>query len=315
MTDQQPTATFYIHIDDFVGPDRRFDAFPSVRYTLPRYYQADTIVIKFAVNSAVAYTIEGRSVYMEPGDLLLVAPYAGHSGHSILPEGQILNIVIRPSRIGKVLPRVLDLDSPVSSFFRHCMEKNGPLFMHLPASQIDYDMSIPESIVDYCIREKNPRSIDLFFMEARLEELLLDILRSIPETEQLPLKRTEAADELSIIFGFIQHHLSDASLDLTAKELGWNTSHLSRFIKKKTGRSFTDLIQVLRLDEAASLLLTTADPVEEIMRRVGYTGKTHFYNLFLDRFHVSPAEYRRMSQVSAQTNKPGDTDDSGKFTV
>ncbi len=305
MAELDRTKPFPLYIDDFVGPDRRYDAFPSIKYLIPRTYQADTIEIKFARDSAVTCMVEDHYIYMEPDDILLLAPYAIHTAHVIHSEGRILNVVLRPGQAAKALPRLYETDNPIHYFLQHCTEKNGPLYLHLPASRIRYDTTLLERIVEYCIKERKPQKEKLLQLEAKLEALLLDILLQLPENDAMLLMRSEAADELSMVFGYIQQNLSDATLAEAAKELGWNASHLSRFVKQRTDRSFTDLIQVLRMDEAASLLLYTDLPVDEIMRRVGYTGKTHFYRLFAERFHTSPAEYRRSAQVSAQTQTAG----------
>ena len=298
---------FILNIDDFIGPDRRMDAFPSVRYDIPRTYRSDSIMLSCAVDSPVACVVEGKYVYLDINDLLLVSPYALHEAHTFFPEGTILNVVLRPSMIKNAFPRILENDNPMRYFFLHCMEKNGPLYLHLKTSQITYDTALIPAIVDYCIYEKKPDKNRLLSLEASLEAMLLDILFLLPDTEFSSHTNTGEGDSLSRIFGYLQRHLSDATLSSTANELGWNASHLSRYLKAQTGRSFTEFTRVLRLDEAASLLLHTDLSIDEIMLRTGYTGRTHFYSLFTDRFRNSPGEYRRLASVSAQAPHPDES--------
>ena len=68
---------------------------------------------------------------------------------------------------------------------------------------------------------------------------------------------------------------------------------MSRFIKRNTGLSFSDLQRNVRLDMAAELLHNTDLPVSAIIAEVGYTGKSNFYRMFQEKFGVTPAEMRK----------------------
>ena len=62
---------------------------------------------------------------------------------------------------------------------------------------------------------------------------------------------------------------------------------------RKTGKTFTDLMQERRLQQAMYFLKNTDYPVTEICDRVGYKNPTFFYKIFKARFGATPREYRK----------------------
>ena len=67
-----------------------------------------------------------------------------------------------------------------------------------------------------------------------------------------------------------------------------------RVLKKSTGKSFTEITQSIRMEEAARLLRRTRDPVSKIAQELGYANLGNFRKLFRKRYGMSPAEYRRV---------------------
>lgn len=284
---------YRLSMNEFVPPDRRMDAFPSVRYEVPPAYLADTLALKYMADSAATIQIESHTVYVEAGDLLLIAPYAAHRVHPMRSEARVINVVFRPARVAEALPRLFAFGNPIRDFLAGCTQPSGPLFLHLPVHDLDFDRAFFELASDYCTRTPRPDPVRLLLLENHLERILLTLLED-PAIQSQKAELSDAeAGSLSRILGYIQRHLDRVTLREAADELGWNASHLSRYIKRRTGRAFTDIVQVLRMDEA-SVLLTRGDcTVEEAMTRVGYAGKANFYAVFQRRFGCTPAQYRR----------------------
>ena len=55
----------------------------------------------------------------------------------------------------------------------------------------------------------------------------------------------------------------------------------------------TDYIKEKRIREAARLLRDSSLTVEDVMSRVGYTDKNHFYKNFKEIYQMTPAAYRK----------------------
>lgn len=93
---------------------------------------------------------------------------------------------------------------------------------------------------------------------------------------------------------FILDHLFEPiSVDRIAAQVSLSPSHFSRKFKSRTGYSPHEYIVLRRIDEAKSLLHTTALSVKEIAFRVGYHSEVNFISSFTAKCGVSPAAFRR----------------------
>ena len=77
-----------------------------------------------------------------------------------------------------------------------------------------------------------------------------------------------------------------------AEAVHCDVSWLSREIRRRTGRTFTELTQERRLTQAAWLLKNTRQKVSDIALSVGYENISYFHRIFARRFGLSPKKYR-----------------------
>ena len=78
------------------------------------------------------------------------------------------------------------------------------------------------------------------------------------------------------------------------KKLNYNSDYINRVIKKYTGQTLSDYSRAFLLKEAAELLKNTDKRVGEICEELGYTNRSHFNRLFIERYGMPPAEYRAL---------------------
>lgn len=81
--------------------------------------------------------------------------------------------------------------------------------------------------------------------------------------------------------------------ELEAK-LNYISDHINRAVKKHTGRTLSDYSRSFLLKETAELLKNTDNRVGEICEELGYTNRSHFNRLFIERFGMTPTEYREL---------------------
>ena len=83
------------------------------------------------------------------------------------------------------------------------------------------------------------------------------------------------------------------TLQEIAEHTFYNPAYFSRIFKEQVGVNLTDYIKKKRIGEAARLLCDSDLKIEEIMHRVGYTDKNHFYKNFKEIYDMTPASYRK----------------------
>jgi AraC family transcriptional regulator, regulatory protein of adaptative response / methylphosphotriester-DNA alkyltransferase methyltransferase len=83
-------------------------------------------------------------------------------------------------------------------------------------------------------------------------------------------------------------------VDDVARRVATSPRQLQRVFADVAGLGFRSYLRRLRMAKAADLLATTALPVKEIARRVGYGDPSQFSKAFKRIYGVSPSESRAM---------------------
>lgn len=87
------------------------------------------------------------------------------------------------------------------------------------------------------------------------------------------------------------------SLKMMADHLGLTETYCSKYIKKKTGLTFVEYLNTLRVNRAQRLLWATDFSISEIAELVGFSSVQTFNRVFKPlSSQLSPSEYRRLKQ-------------------
>lgn len=94
------------------------------------------------------------------------------------------------------------------------------------------------------------------------------------------------------------HYLDSISLTEVAELVGMSDSAFSHFFKNKTGTTFIDYLNNLRIAKACQLLSETTQTVSEVCFNSGFNNVSNFIRMFKKRKQYTPNEYREfMGQI------------------
>ena len=110
-------------------------------------------------------------------------------------------------------------------------------------------------------------------------------------TDRLVSGSTEEAAIVKVL-RYIEESYRTGSLTEIADTLHYDLCWLSREIKRRTGKTYKELLQEKRLTQAAYFLKHTSLCVEEVGEAVGYSNLSYFYRIFQERYGVTPKKYR-----------------------
>jgi AraC-like DNA-binding protein len=103
-------------------------------------------------------------------------------------------------------------------------------------------------------------------------------------------------DQINRIVDRITGNLTEpVSLADLAADLGMSESRFSRFFRRATGNSFTDFVNMVRINSACRLLMQTDHYVTDICYQVGFNNVANFNRRFLELKGVTPTEFRRQA--------------------
>lgn len=91
----------------------------------------------------------------------------------------------------------------------------------------------------------------------------------------------------------VDHHKSHITLTSMSRDLSFSSIYLSRVVKKATGYTFLEILNGLRVQEAARLMRETTESFVRITERVGAVDSRHFGQLFKRAYGLAPSLYRK----------------------
>ena len=106
-----------------------------------------------------------------------------------------------------------------------------------------------------------------------------------------------ALERIGVIVERITHDTGQPlSAGDAAAELGMTESRFSRFFRRATGNSFTDFVNLVRVNRACHLLMETDRRVTDICYEVGFHNVANFNRRFRDIKGMTPTEFRQQSE-------------------
>jgi AraC family transcriptional regulator len=117
------------------------------------------------------------------------------------------------------------------------------------------------------------------------------------------MKRETKNQRADIVNGVLSYIYLNIDTDLNAEELAQmqhvSIHHLHRIFKEETGKNLFETIKSIRLQKAASLLLTNKyATISEIALMCGYSSQTSFIKAFKERFHTTPKVWKNGASLS-----------------
>lgn len=118
-------------------------------------------------------------------------------------------------------------------------------------------------------------------------------MRTLSDTsfnQELPSYNSRRIEK---IMAYINSNFArDISLADAAGIAGMTEVSLSRFFKTRTGKTFIDTLNEVRLGHASRMLIDTTDSINEIAYKCGFNNMSNFNRLFKKKKGSTPREFR-----------------------
>ena len=128
------------------------------------------------------------------------------------------------------------------------------------------------------------------YMLQATEGLPVDVRFMLPScVPATPMDESGAVLDYRTIDSFYDHPRVQGLAEMMNYDVYW----LSREIRKRTGKTYKELLQAKRMNQAVYLLTSSRLSIADIIGSVGYDNTSYFYRKFRERYGVSPKEYRK----------------------
>ncbi len=259
----------------------RFVHFPKHRHNY--------IELIYMCKGSTTHIIDGNTVVLEEGDLLFLNQ---NVTQEILPAGVddiAINFIIMPQFLDVAFEMIGADENLLRDFLVGSLcedsRRTSYLYFHV-ADVLPIQNLIENMIWSLHHNQINKRSCNQLTMGL----LFLHLINHIEKVETGG-KAYHQEFEVTVL-NYVETNYKDGSLAELAELMGYNIYWLSREIKKRTGKTYKELVQTKRMNQAAYMLTNSRVSIAEIIQMVGYDNTSYFHRKFKERYGVSPKEYR-----------------------
>ena len=262
-------------------PHTRFVHFPEHTHNYVEFV--------YMCMGSTTHIIDGNKITLREGDLLFMNQNARQE---ILPAGEediAVNFMIMPHFFDTVLRNLENESGALRDFLISCLTDRdmGGNYLYFDAADILPVQNLMENMIWIMLTEpQNKRTLS----QTTISLLFLTL---IDQASHLHVSGNSYEQNLLLhMFNYIDTEYRTASLTDFASKHHEDIYTLSRFIKKKTGSTFKELLVEKRLRQAEYLLANTSLPVADIAVSVGYENTSYFHRIFRNTYGMSPRDWR-----------------------
>lgn len=267
-----------------IRPHTRFVHFPKHKHNY--------IEVIYMCKGETVHFIDGEKVILKTGELLFLNQ---HATQEILPAGEDdigINFIILPEFFDTAFEMMGEEENLLRDFLVGCLcfDPRYASYLHFQVADVLPVQNLVENMVWTLLSDQpNNRSIN----QVTMGLLFLQLMHYTDK-----ISHTLESFEQKLIFQvltYIDENYKDGELTELSAILNYNIYWLSRAIKRLTGRTYKELLQVKRLNQASVLLLNTRLSVTDISIAVGYDNTSYFHRIFRNYYGMSPKEYRALN--------------------
>ncbi len=267
--------------DTFLVFDRQRPVFTFPIHFHPEYE------INFISNAKGGKRIVGDHIgVIEQKELVIVGPnlYHGWENYKNTKDSPFHEITIQFPR--ELFPKELldrNILKPISELLNNA--NRGVLFSQDTINQVEGKL----------LALSQKRGFDSFLeFESILYDLAISrdqqLLTNISFQRQNDFHNSE---RLESIYKYVKENYSHKiKLDDAAKHVNMTVISFSRLIKQRTGKSFIEFVNEIRLGYATRSLIDTNKSVAEICYHCGFNNISNFNRIFKKRQGCTPSEFR-----------------------
>lgn len=247
----------------------------------------DYVEVVYMCAGSTTHIVNGSPMKLQAGELLFLNQNTVHEIEAAGEQDLAVNFIVLPVFFGSILSYLGEEETPLRRFLVNCLcqENRGASYLHFRVADVTPVQNLIENLL-YILMDDTPN-------RRKMSQLTMALLfmQLMGHTEMLATPDEEQSMVLRVL-SYVESRYTDGSLTELAKLLHYDLYNLSREIKRRTGRTYTQLVQERRLSQAAFLLKTTNRNVDEVAAAVGYENMGYFYRIFRDAYQMSPREYR-----------------------
>lgn len=264
------------------------------RFTKMESHRHEHIEMSYVLSGSINETIDNRTITLKKGDLIILDTVTSHELSIADMNDILINIAINTNEFNSLFfeqMNSIEEGNIVNSFLVNSIYQrqkyDGFLIFH--TNEYRHIRLIMESLIYEFL--DNPLGSTVV-IENYMTILFVELIRLCSYELQVQTDEYKQS-KIHDIKKYIEENLDTINLSTMSSHFGYHTSYYSKYLKNKTGKTFSKIILEERLKKASFLLKNTSHSVETICTIIGIRNLTFFYQKFKYFYGCSPKEYRK----------------------
>lgn len=257
----------------------------------------DYVEVVYMCSGSTTHVVNGKTICLREGELLFLGQSVRQEVYRAEENDIAVNLLILPEFFRGILSSIGEEATPLRCFLIDCLfgQNTGPGYLLFQVSDDVPIQNLVENLLFALLYgTPNRRKVSQMTMT-------LLFLQLLGHTDRLAWDAQE--ETVLRALRYVDEHYADGSLKALSEFVHCDVSSLSREIRRRTGKTYTDLVQEKRLSQAAFLLRTTQQKVADIAMSVGYENISYFHRIFRKEYGVSPRQFRLARQDTYSPNQ------------
>ncbi|HWT76479.1 MAG TPA: AraC family transcriptional regulator [Mobilitalea sp.] len=260
-----------------------------------QFHTHDYIELAYVVDGEFQQRIMGQDIKFKKGEICLIDKNCLHQDYLFFHKSTILFIGLANEIFDEVMVDKIE-EEGILNFLRMALMKQKDIqqYVHFKPKNQE-DSQIEELLLSLLAELECNDAASKYVCKG----LVIRILHHISTKYEFFLSNEQRKKMNWIIFEEITNYIREQYKNITIKELvqrfHFNEDYYNRLLKEKTGMTYSEYVQNIRLAQAEKLLKTTSLTVDEVANQVGYHNKGYFYKIFVERYGTTPYKYRKQA--------------------
>ncbi len=261
------------------------------RFNEREFHQTEFLSVNYVYRGKlkVSFPNKSEAIVLNEGSLFLM-----NSGiiHRLSIDGEddvILGFQIEKEFLSENLLSGLTSSSTIINFLLKTMTGIKSNFSYIFCDFKD-DVRMQNLFEDIFCEYLEPNLLSHEVINSYLKLFFLKLVNNEPKDHNV-----NSFNLVLKILSYIDENATTVSLHDLSLRFSLSEKYLSRYIKIKTGTSFSDLCLKARMEKAKYLLLQTKLTVDDIASDCGYTNLSFFYRKFKEFYGILPKKMRKIN--------------------
>ena len=246
-------------------------------------------------NGRAEAVISERRVNLEPGMICILSPETVHNIEANSDESTTFKVIMQRTDFDAIYRQLLQSDTKLAAFFTSTLYGKSGGFLIFRAGG-------DEELTDLLYRMRY-HEVRRAPTDAMMKQSLVIRLFCILAERHDASTESFGEDLAGKLLSEMRMDFRNVTLSSLSNKFHFTPGYVGRVLKRAGGRSFSELIDEMRLNHALALLEATRLSIDDIAVESGFGCREFFHRKFREKYGISPSKWRRNLRNAADSEE------------